>query len=110
MKTYTGSSNGLTVTVTTFWRVAKISITGTTTAELPTGAGYATIATISALSQLMSSDIVKYALYNTSYYGQISIEAAGRIRLGYSWKTSAGLNENLPSGTSLYIAETFVLN
>ena len=100
---------GLTASARISGKTVTITITGTTAQELNLASTYSRVATITELAEYLSSSIAKYAIFNSSYYGQINILTSGSVQIGYLRNISDGLPAVLPSGTNVYIRETFVM-
>lgn len=112
VKSFNGTSAGLTARVIIYGKILELLITGTTTQEITIQSDYFTVATLpNIIPYIPASGILKYCIYNSSIYGQISIQVTtGQILIGYTRSISTGSSTNIPSGTPIYIKETFVIN
>lgn len=110
-KQYTSSNSatGTTVNVIVRNKVVGIRIRGTVPKAIATQSGYITVGTISALTSLMNSTVIKYAILGKFLSGQIRIEAStGNVGIGYTYN-QAGEAINVPANQALYVDETIFL-
>lgn len=110
-KHYTGSNSaaGTTVNVIVKGKIAGIRIRGTVPKAIATKEGYITVGTISALTSLMNSTVIKYAILGKFLSGQIRIEAStGNVGIGYTYN-QAGEAINVPANQAIYVDETIFL-
>lgn len=88
--------------------IMLLKITGTTTSQMSTAAGYANVWNannfITAACGARSATITKYIVMG-AYKIQIQIESGGLIKIGYSTKISDNTTTDIPSGTSFYVEE-----
>lgn len=95
-KTYT--YNGLTVTARRSAHCVNLTITGSTTAEMATGAGYVVLGTLDA-SFRPGVNLIRYAFFNGSVYCQLNVYTNGTMQLGYAKNITDGTPINLPAGS-----------
>lgn len=107
--TSSNSATGTTVNVIVRNKVVGIRIRGTVPKAIATQSGYITVGTISALTSLMNSTVIKYVNWGKFLFGQMQIEAStGAIKIGYTYN-SAGDAINVPANQALYVDETIFL-
>ena len=85
----------------------EIRITGTTTVSFDTGSAYKDIATVPELASNIGK--LKYIEYGAKYRGQLSVTAAGVVRLGYTRLIEDNSVSGIPVGQNLYINEVFMI-
>lgn len=108
---YTGTNVGITVTARVQGNVVGLKVRGTTANALGTGSDYVIIGTIPALGNLITNNdvIIDVRSLTSGIFGQLRIEADGRVRVGYTTDRT-GASTSIPANTSLYMDTTFVLS
>ena len=85
----------------------EIRLTGTPTADLDIGSAYRDVATVPELASSIGK--LKYIEYGAKYRGQLSVTAAGVVRLGYTRLIEDNSVSGIPAGQNLYINEVFMI-
>lgn len=101
------TKSGLTVKVRKFGKMANVTVSGTTSAELATSGAYVTLATFSSLGL---RTVTKRIICGSNYKGVLSITSAGAIRLGTTTAITTNAATTLPSGIAINVDETFILD
>lgn len=102
--------SGLTASARISGNTITITITGETAKELNLASTYYRVGTITEIAKYLSESVAKYAMFNSTYFGQINILESGTVQIGYTRKISDAASVALPAGTSVYIRETFVVS
>lgn len=101
------TKSGLTVKVRKFGKMANVTVSGTTSAELATSGAYVTLATFSNLGLRAYT---KRIICGSNYKGVLNITSAGAIRLGTTTTITTNAATTLPSGIAINVDETFILD
>jgi hypothetical protein len=98
---------GLTCNAYREGKAIMITLRGTTTSVLDMASGYLPICTLPVGFRPVATH-TQYCIYGAEWKGQLVLNVDGTVRLGYSRRLTATANEDIPTGTNIYITATFV--